>query len=497
MTTEDIKTALLKGERINLECKSAMNGLPKSVWESYSAFANTLGGIILLGVEEHRNEVDTQKRFTINGVENAQKIEEDFWNTVNSNKVSANIMLNDDVDIVSIDGKDVVCIQVPQADWRMKPVYLNDNIYKGSYKRNHEGDFHCTESEVRTMIRDANEEGNDGALMEGFTMDDVDMDSLRRYRNAFRNVNIEHPWNDIDDKTFLTNLKGYVVDRNSSKEGLTAAGLMMFGKGLSIVDRFSNFRMDYLDMSNLIGDERYKYRLTYDGRWENNLYQFFNIILPKITFDMPRPFRLEEGLQRIDDTPQIAAVREALTNSIIHCDFFGAAGILRIEKHDNKFVFRNPGTLLIPREKVFEGGNSKARNPRIQTLLRMIGFGENIGSGFPKILHAWKEAGWQTPTLDNDLDTNEVKVTLFIPEVKESEQKSEQKSKQKSEQRVLSKTEYLILEIIRSVPNITRAELAVRTNKSSSMVYKYLTKLKETGLIRRVGPDKGGHWEVI
>lgn len=118
------------------------------------------------------------------------------------------------------------------------------------------------------------------------------------------------------------------------------AGLMMFGKGLSVQERFANFRMDYLDFCNLIGDERYSDRLTYDGRWENNLYQFFSRVIPKVTADLPSPFRMED-IQRVDDTPQHKAVREAFTNAIIHSDLLMDAGILRVEKHDNRLCFRN------------------------------------------------------------------------------------------------------------------------------------------------------------
>ncbi|MCD8291954.1 MAG: putative DNA binding domain-containing protein, partial [Prevotella sp.] len=437
MTKDDIQQTLLQGESLTMECKLAENNLPKSVWETYSAFANTIGGKILLGIEENKKEKDPLKRFVIKGVNNVQKILEDFWNTINSDKVSENILLDNDVEIVEMDGKNIICINIPQADWRVKPVYLNNNMFKCSYKRNNAGDYHCTEKDVKTMLRDANEEGNDGSLMEGFTMDDIDLDTLHGYRNAFRTLNQEHPWNNVDDKIFLMNFRGYVIDRRIRQEGLTAAGLMMFGKGLSISERFGNFRMDYIDMSNLIGNERYKYRLTYDGRWENNFFQFFTMVLPKLTLDMPRPFRLKDGVQRIDDTPQIAAVREAFTNAIIHCDFFSAAGILRIEKHDDKLVLRNPGTLLLPKERVYAGGSSKARNPRIQTMLRMIGFGENVGSGFPMIINAWKEVGWREPLLINDLVTEEVKLTLYVPQgsVQKGEQKAEgeQKGEQKSE----------------------------------------------------------------
>ena len=64
----------------------------------------------------------------------------------------------------------------------------------------------------------------------------------------------------------------YAIDRKERIEGLTMAGLLMFGKGLPIRDRFDNLRMDYIDKSQLIGEQHYSDRLTYDGRWENNLY---------------------------------------------------------------------------------------------------------------------------------------------------------------------------------------------------------------------------------
>lgn len=132
MNQNDIKRLLQKGERLTLEAKVAKTDVPKSVWESYSAFANTMGGTILLGVFEDLKEKDLSKRFRIEGVEDADKNLKDFWNTINSNKVSDNILTDSDVEVVDVDGLQVVCIHVPMADWRVKPVYLNENICKKS-----------------------------------------------------------------------------------------------------------------------------------------------------------------------------------------------------------------------------------------------------------------------------------------------------------------------------------------------------------------------------
>ena len=297
-------------------------------------------------------------------------------------------------------------------------------------------------------------------------------------------------------ETFLRNLGGFIEDRQTGKEGLTLAGLMMFGKGLAIRDRFSNFRMDYLDMSHLVGDERYHDRLTYDGLWENNLYQFFRIVSPKVQFDLPRPFKLEKGGKRNDDTPQHEAVREAFTNAIIHCDLMADAGILRIEKHDDRLCFRNPGLLKLPVETIYRGGNSKARNPKIQNMLRMIGFGENVGSGFPKIIAAWKETNWGEPQLLNKLDVDEVELILPVPSPKPNSTGVSEGVSNRVPNGV-SDTAKAIYSHIKADPNISRNELVKFTGISLKNVQKHINRLKELGLIRRVGSTRLGYWEII
>ena len=494
--SKNLNQILKQGERLTLECKKATSTLPSSIWETYSSFANTYGGTILLGVAEDLKQPEFNKRFQIKGVDNPQKLITDFWNTINSNKVNENILSDSDIDIIDIDNKKVICINIPQADWRIKPIFLNENVYKGTYKRNNEGDYHCTERQVRAMIRDSFEDGNDGILLEHYNMEDIDLNSLHRYRNLFQVWNTDHIWNEIDDKTFLRNLGGYVENREEGKEGLTVAGLMMFGKGLPIRERFDNFRMDYINFCNLIGEERYSDRLTYDGRWENNLYSFFSIILPKMTFDLPRPFRME-GLQRVDDTPQHKAVREAFTNAIIHADLMLEAGILRIEKHDNKLCFRNPGLLRLPIDKIYSGGNSVARNPRIQNMLRMVGFGENLGSGFPQIIAAWKETNWGEPQLINKIDLNEVELVLPFQQNNSSFRTlNVVKDVVKDVVKQTTERQEIILNLISKESTISANEISQILGTNSRTIQRDLAALHEMGILFREGGRKNGYWVI-
>ena len=425
MTTTDIKDLMLYGELINIEYKEAAGDLPKSLWETYSAFANTIGGVIVLGIKEHRNKSD-EERFEIKGVSNPEKMLKEFWDTINSDKVSRNILFDDDVECIDYEGKTLIAIHVPMANYTMRPVYINKNLLSGSFKRNYEGDYHCTDEEVKSMLRDANENGNDGLMLENYDMNDIDLPTLHAYRNHFKISNLDHVFNHLDDKEFLRNMGGMTTDRITRREGLTMAGLMMFGKGLPVRDRFDNIRMDYIDKTNLIGDSRWSDRLTYDGTWENNLFNFFTRVMPKLTSDLKRPFKLE-GMERIDDTPVHKAVREAMTNMIIHADLF-ITGVLKVEKYDNEFLFSNPGSLKLPIEDIMNGGNSKARNPRIQNMLRMIGFGDNIGSGYPTILRAWKDEHWRKPTLLDRTELRQVDLTMpmisLLPESVLSEMKA-------------------------------------------------------------------------
>lgn len=196
------------------------------------------------------------------------------------------------------------------------------------------------------------------------------------------------------------------------------------------------------------------------------------------------------GVIRRDDTLQAKAVREAVTNMVIHSDFM-VNGVLKVEKFDDSFVLTNPGLLKLPIEQIYKGGESKARNQRIQNMFRMIGFGENLGSGFPLILSAWNEKHWLKPELLEQTDLLQVRLTLHIQNEPVNESVNEPVNEPVNER------QQAILSTMKQNPSITRENLANKLDVSIATLKRELTSLRKKGYISRRGSDKNGQWIIL
>lgn len=149
-------------ENNRLEVKRAAAGLPDSLWSTYSSMANSSGGVILLGVTEKNDG-----SFMTTGMKNAEKLLKDFWNTINNRqKVSTNLLSDNDILTYEV-GEDVIlAIHVPRARREDKPVHINQDLFGGTFRRNGEGDYHCTKNEIKAMLRDQTEETSDMKMLD-------------------------------------------------------------------------------------------------------------------------------------------------------------------------------------------------------------------------------------------------------------------------------------------------------------------------------------------
>ena len=137
-------------ENNRIEAKRAQGGLPHSLWETYSAFANTLGGVILLGVAE----AGDKSLYSV-PLFDPQELVDEFWDMVNDpSVVSANLLQPEDVQILRSGRNPIVAIFVPRAGRRQRPVYVGRDPYTGTYYRRGDGDYRCPRHEVEAMLQD-------------------------------------------------------------------------------------------------------------------------------------------------------------------------------------------------------------------------------------------------------------------------------------------------------------------------------------------------------
>lgn len=412
MSRDEIE-ALREGWEFEAKLAGGRDGrgqVPDSFWETYSAFANTDGGTVLLGARE-RDDGSLE----IAGIADIERVETDLWNALNNpQKASTNVLGRDDVRRETIEGSNVLVVSVPRAPRKARPVYINGDVWTGTYLRGRDGDRAVRDRErIRRMIAEATYDSRDDQVLERYGVADLDPTTVQAYRNYFRSTKPNHPWAEVPDAEFLEKLGATRHDRERNVAGLTVAGLLMFGRAEAIQDVFPHYFVDYQERMVETGAIEWTDRVYPDGRWSGNVYDFYRKVVLKLTADLKVPFRLGPDLYRRDETHVHEAIREALVNALIHADYEGRISIL-VTKESGRFTFRNPGTPRLALELIRQGGHSDCRNRRLQKMFLILGIGEQAGSGFPKILRAWREEQWRYPGLAEDVDLDTTTLTLTM-----------------------------------------------------------------------------------
>ncbi len=387
-------------ENNRIEAKKALGGLPHSIWETYSAFANSLGGIILLGVEEFRDK-------TLHTVDlpDPEALVREFWDAVNNpHKASVNLLTNKHIRVERVNGDRIIVIEVPRAQRYHKPVYVDGNPFLGTYRRTGEGDYHCTEEEVRAMYRDAGVRTQDMAVLEGMDSTVFCAESIRSYRERMKVSRPNHVWERLGDADFLMKL-GATGTGEDGKVHPTAAGLLMFGYAQEILREYPNYVLDYREESD--DGERF---VSSSGDWSGNVFDFYFHVCGRLQLDMNIPFETD-GCSRADDTPVQKAIREALANCLVNADYYGRNGLVIVRQRDS-ITMSNPGDFRVGLEDARSGGMSDPRNGILMKMFNLIDIGERAGSGIPSILYVWKQQGWSKPTITQSFDPNRIMLTL-------------------------------------------------------------------------------------
>lgn len=480
------------------EVKAAKDGLPGNLWETYSAMANTYGGVIICGVKER-----SDGSWFTTGMKNIQKLKRNFWNQINDdNKVSINLLREKDVEACEINGDAILVIHVPVADRADKPVFINKDMFRGSFKRNNEGDYHCTRAEVQAMVRDQLRKTIDGKIIEYVDVADLNQETIKSYKFLLESKRPEHVFLSLSNEDFLVNI-GAARKCGKGEYLPTGAGLLMFGKEYEILYEYPQYFLDFRE--HLSPDVRWTDRIqSQSGDWSGNIFDFFTRVSAKLVLDLKKPFKLV-NMVRVDETPIHDAVREAFVNCLVNSDFYESRGVV-VEKYLDKIIIKNPGTVIVGKKQMLRGGESEPRNGNLMKMFNLIGYGERAGSGVPDIYATWEKAGYMEPTVEERFGNgqpNRTIVTLPLVEKEKSPVDFEkQPEKQPEKQLTKRKSDEIeerlekVLEMLKVNPTTSRAMIAKQLGITEGQVRTAMNKLKDRGIIYRNGSDTRGEWII-
>ncbi len=192
-------------------------------------------------------------------------------------------------------------------------------MFGGTFRRDHEGDYHCSEAEVRGMLRDQAERSVDNKVLDNMDMSVLYSDTIKSFRTRHRAVKESHVWYGLNDDEYLERIGAAQISEADGKLHPTVAGLLMFGEEYKIRYEFPEYFLDYREI--LDPSIRWTDRLeSSSGEWSGNLYDFFFNVEKKLLMDIKIPFQ-KNGISRNDETPVHFSLREALANCMANADF--------------------------------------------------------------------------------------------------------------------------------------------------------------------------------
>lgn len=387
-------------EKGTLEVKAAKEGAPKSLLETISAFANRKGGVILLGVDERASF----KPLKINVKQVLSKVQ--------------NMCANDftppvrpDIDVVPFEGAQIVVIQVPEFGLSEKPCYITARgRYNGAYIRTGEGDHKLSEYEVNRLVENREQPRWDADIVAEATLGDLD---TFRWQQFLHEERARHPrlFAQNDDVDVLRKLS-VIKQGDDGQLHPTLAGLLCFGQfpqqffpRLSVTYAVYPTEGKFSDPSGT--------RFIDSGELLGPIPDMVHDAVAAVRTHMVKPAVIRDSLRETTDEYPIVAVREAITNALMHRDYSPDArgAQVQINIFPNRIEFLNPGGLygVVNEVSLMSEGLAASRNQILSRLLEYTpyrdgGFvAENRGSGFSEILALLADRGLPAPDIRSTL----------------------------------------------------------------------------------------------
>lgn len=416
----EIKELLNQEEGLHLEFKSSKNKLSDSIFETYSAFANTDGGDIYLGISD-----DVPHKIT--GIENPKQQISSFIKSVqNESKCSCNLIQDDDIKLIEADEGSVIHIHVRKASLTERPVYIN-GVLDQSYLRLGESDQKMSKNQILSFLEDRSLARIDGkANVFNVTIDRLDQETLLNFRKLLSNKRPNSALLELNDSELLERIGGCVLTEKGEL-GLTNGAIAFFGKYPDIIRIFPSYHLDYQRYST--GKERWEERIASDDfNWNGNIFTFYTKVLDAIKDRLPNPFQRDNDGSNVDGSSIYDAVSEGLINLLANMSLLMDGGSL-IECYPDRVRFRNSGDMLVDKEQAFRGGVSIVRNQTIMTFFRALNLAEHSGFGIPTIASVMQRNHYPRPILEVSPDGRFTILTLLFTPLPSTPSASARRSK--------------------------------------------------------------------
>jgi ATP-dependent DNA helicase RecG len=472
MTKEELLQHLQDIEWDNFEVKRAENKLPQNCWDTVSAFANTSGGWLVLGVSQNG------KKFEPTGVTDIEKLEQDLGNTLRS-KNKFNVVLNPAFQKFDIDGKKILACFIPSSD--VKPVYYNS--LQNTFIRTGSGDQRATEYEIYALYRNQSFGTMSSKTVEGTSYESLNKASYDNFRDYLKRMSPELHYNKLNDNDFNERL--LII-----KDGkLTYGGLLFLGKNEVINYHFADFRIDFLEIPGISYSDAkisYTYRITE----QENLWEYYFALFQRLKLYANTPYTIGEMGIGHEDTRELYALREALVNLLIHSDFFSPMKP-RIRVFTNRIEFENPGSLPKSVEELLKTDESLPRNPVLAKFFRLAKFCENAGYGFDRMLE-WKKQTGNEVLFESTID--KTKFTFMMDTTTKKTVNEKSGTIGGTIGGTKSGTIDKILFLMQENETISITQLSNEIGINRSAIQKHIKNLKIKSIIRREGAGNGGKW---
>jgi ATP-dependent DNA helicase RecG len=423
------------------------------------ALANIKGGFILLGVRDDKTVI-------------GEKLTNDLKAKINS--VARNCSPPIQIKIKQV--RDIVVIEVLQGE--EKPYGCGS----GYFRRLDGTTQKMTNHELRVMFKENEPIPFEERTVKGFSFDDVSKGKIRAFiKEADLRIG------SISVADFLRSLN--VADKSVVRN----AGILFFAK-----DVYGHLHQAQMTLLAFKGKDRLH---IYDRRdVRDDLLTQFNeaVAFLKKHLNVRSEIR---GLNREDiyEIP-LEVLREAVVNALMHRDYSITGTQVSVEVYDDRVEIVNPGGLMKGLSVRDLGTISIRRNELIADLFFRLHKVERIGMGIRKMKETMVAAGLREPTFEPDgffrvifHRSPELAMKEAMPGAADTGKAVEVKTTLKTTQKTTQK----ITALIRQNPEITRQELAMELGITDSGVKYHLKKMQDKGLLCRVGPDRGGHWEVV